>query len=426
VFVCEGGTVLESFVPLPGADRPAANCARDCTRDLRHSRMCRPPSSTVRVQVVQDDASRTGLPCTDLLRPVCDGVSLAWRSARVLWLAWTLRRQYKATERQGEAAHAARDFELEDRIWEAFHVRVSTLVCRQMISLQGVWIKLGQFLSTRADVLPDAWVEQLRTLQDAVPKESWRDTSQTLTECFGPTGLAAFAHIDTEPLACASVASVHRASLSPSASCGRTGEEVVIKVQRRRIRGVIESDLRNLRFLVRRAAKEDSSWDYVDMIDEWADETLRERARPRPELQTLSPRARCALARAAPVLPANSLQTAAHASSPALTLRSHDRDHASSQSTSCMRHTTRRWWDTICATWRALRCRGLCASEPSPLHLVPSCWSSSMAKSSPRQACFGPHPCRWGRAPAWPHLQPGCNTAIVPCTTYHYSLSLVA
>ena len=98
----------------------------------------------------------------------------------MLWLAWNLRRQYKAAEKQGDAAHAAGDSALEDEIWDAFNVRISRLVCQQMIALQGVWIKLGQFLSTRADVLPDSWVEQLKTLQDAVPQEPWRETSATL------------------------------------------------------------------------------------------------------------------------------------------------------------------------------------------------------------------------------------------------------
>ena len=197
----------------------------------------------------------------------------------MLWLAWNLRRQYKAAEKQGDAAHAAGDSALEDEIWDAFNVRISRLVCQQMIALQGVWIKLGQFLSTRADVLPDSWVEQLKTLQDAVPQEPWRETSATLAECYGREGLlAAFAHVESEPLACASIASVHRATLAATvlATSSLQCKDVVIKVQRRGIRGVIESDLRNLRYLVRRMAKEDSKLDYTAMIDEWADETLRE------------------------------------------------------------------------------------------------------------------------------------------------------
>ena len=194
-----------------------------------------------------------------------------------MWLAWNLRRQYKAAEKQGNAARDAGDYALEDEIWDAFNVRISELVCQQMIALQGVWIKLGQFLSTRADVLPESWVAQLKTLQDSVPQEPWRETSATLADCLTEEGLSAFSYVDSTPLACASIASVHRATLGAAAAASAShGKEVVIKVQRHGIRGVIESDLRNLRYLVRRMAKEDSKLDYTAMIDEWADETLRE------------------------------------------------------------------------------------------------------------------------------------------------------
>lgn len=196
----------------------------------------------------------------DMMSPVSDSLSLAWRSARILYLAWSLRRRYKQAEKLGDAARAAGDVAQENAIWDDFNVRASRIVCSHMVALQGVWIKLGQFLSTRADVLPDSWVESLKTLQDAVPRESWRETSQTLKESFGSVGLAAFASIDREPLACASIASVHRATLASANGA------VVIKVQRRGIREIIESDLRNLRFIVRRAAKEDHAFDYVSII----------------------------------------------------------------------------------------------------------------------------------------------------------------
>ena len=195
---------------------------------------------------------------------------LVLRTARVLLLAWYVRHLYRRAERR---AKAAKDKGEEDEIWDACDDQVSRLICGQMISLQGVWIKLGQFLSTRADVMPDVWVENLKRLQDAVPREAWRKTSRTLRECFGD-GLAAFEEIDQRPLATASIASVHRAALfdQQSAGCGA----VVVKVQRRGIRAIIESDLRNLKFIVRKAASENSKFDFTAMIDEWTDETLRE------------------------------------------------------------------------------------------------------------------------------------------------------
>ena len=191
------------------------------------------------------------------------------RSARVLTLAWYIRLQYRRAETRAKKAKAKKDREAEEAIWEACDAYVSKLMCRRMVSFQGVWIKLGQFLSTRADVMPDVWVENLKSLQDAVPREPWRRTARTLNECFG-SGLGAFAEIAPVPLATASIASVHRATMGPQAHA------VVIKVQRRGIRSVIESDLRNLRFIVRKVAKENKKFDFTAMIDEWIDETIRE------------------------------------------------------------------------------------------------------------------------------------------------------
>ena len=218
--------------------------------------------------------------CASFLAPqrliwgIIDTASLAWRSSRILCLAWYIRHLHSRAERQAETAAKAGDEDTEAAIWDALDHRISKIVCDHMLAFQGVWIKLGQFLSTRADVMSDIWVENLKTLQDAVPRERWSETSKTLQESFGSSGLAAFAHIETEPLATASIASVHRATLA----WGEHGKPlaVVIKVQRRGIGAVIESDLRNLRFLVRRMAKEKSRWDYTAMVDEWSDETLRE------------------------------------------------------------------------------------------------------------------------------------------------------
>lgn len=183
-------------------------------------------------------------------------------------MAWRIRSLYRRAEKRGDAAAKAGNLDEEDRIWDECHARVSKIVCRQMISLQGVWIKLGQFLSTRADVMPDAWIDNLKSLQDAVPREAWHDTARTLDECLGTHGLAAFGSLDREPLATASIASVHRATLD--------GQPVVIKVQRRGVKAIIESDLRNLRFIVKRVAKENTKYDFTAMVDEWVEETMRE------------------------------------------------------------------------------------------------------------------------------------------------------
>ncbi|NKE61487.1 AarF/ABC1/UbiB kinase family protein [Lentzea sp. PSKA42] len=95
------------------------------------------------------------------------------------------------------------------------------------------FVKLGQVLSTRTDLLPDDFVDELSLLQDKVPPAKWEDVRAVLD---AEVGLDAFKEVDPQPLAAASIAQVHRAVLA-------SGAEVVVKVQRPDVRAVAEGDL---------------------------------------------------------------------------------------------------------------------------------------------------------------------------------------
>jgi ubiquinone biosynthesis protein len=108
---------------------------------------------------------------------------------------------------------------------------------RQALDEGGVtFVKLGQVLSTRPDLLPVEFVEELGQLQDQVAPAGWDQVEQVLAAGLGAPVEEVFARFDQEPLAAASVAQVHAARL-------RSGEEVVVKVQRPGIRTVVERDL---------------------------------------------------------------------------------------------------------------------------------------------------------------------------------------
>ena len=107
------------------------------------------------------------------------------------------------------------------------------------------FIKLGQILSTRPDVVPPEIAEELTKLQDAVPPMSEADVRSVLVAELGEDWEAHFATFNMEPLACASIAQVHRAVLAQEA------EEVVVKVQRPGITPRIERDLNILHVLAR-------------------------------------------------------------------------------------------------------------------------------------------------------------------------------
>ncbi|KTD24611.1 MULTISPECIES: ubiquinone biosynthesis regulatory protein kinase UbiB [Legionella] len=99
-----------------------------------------------------------------------------------------------------------------------------------------IFIKFGQALSTRPDILPLDIAAELCKLQDKVPPFSSEIALSIIEAAFGRSAFQVFAQFDPQPLASASVAQVHAATL-------RTGEEVVVKILRPNIRKIIEKDL---------------------------------------------------------------------------------------------------------------------------------------------------------------------------------------
>jgi len=104
------------------------------------------------------------------------------------------------------------------------------------------YIKFGQLLSNRKDLIPESLVEELKKLQDNVPPEEM-EIKQKLSDEFGIELSAHFLSIDEKPFAAASISQVYRATLL-------NGERVILKVKRSNIQQIIESDLALLRDVV--------------------------------------------------------------------------------------------------------------------------------------------------------------------------------
>jgi ubiquinone biosynthesis protein len=134
------------------------------------------------------------------------------------------------------------------------------------------FVKFGQILSTRPDVIPPDLAGRLATLQDHVARAPWEDTAATLEEAFGKPAEMVFESIEQTPIASASIAQVYGATL-------KGGQEVVVKVQRRNLRATIDADLSLMRFLAQRvldAYPESAYLDLNGMVEEFAKSLMRE------------------------------------------------------------------------------------------------------------------------------------------------------
>lgn len=111
-----------------------------------------------------------------------------------------------------------------------------------------IFMKFGQALSTRRDLLPVDIADELAKLQDRVPAFSGHQARELIEHALGQSVTSVFAQFDSEPLAAATIAQVHTAQL-------KDGTDVVVKVVRPSIRGLIERDIEVLYALAELAIK---------------------------------------------------------------------------------------------------------------------------------------------------------------------------
>ena len=122
------------------------------------------------------------------------------------------------------------------------------------------FIKLGQILSTRPDLIPPDFIRELAKLQDAVPPAPWEQVREQIESELGGPIEDIFTSFNVEPVAAASLAQVHEATLPG-------GEEVVVKVQRPGIEEVIDVDLEILFDLARLAQERTPLGEVYDLTE---------------------------------------------------------------------------------------------------------------------------------------------------------------
>jgi predicted unusual protein kinase regulating ubiquinone biosynthesis (AarF/ABC1/UbiB family) len=140
-----------------------------------------------------------------------------------------------------------------------------------LTGLGPAYIKIGQALSTRPDLVPPAYLEELTKLQDQLPPFPNEIAYQFIEEELGASPEEVYAELSPQPIAAASLGQVYRGKL-------QTGEEVAVKVQRPDLRDRIAIDLYILRYLAGRAQKtfKRIRSDLVGILDELGDRIFEE------------------------------------------------------------------------------------------------------------------------------------------------------
>jgi ubiquinone biosynthesis protein len=134
------------------------------------------------------------------------------------------------------------------------------------------FIKFGQMLSVRHDLLPDDMLRELQKLQDTVPQFPAEQARRIIEDALGQPVSQLFASFDDVPLAAASIAQVHTATLLD-------GTAVIVKVQRPDIEQIIQADLEILFFIARLLHKhvaESRRYDPVGLVEEFSETILLE------------------------------------------------------------------------------------------------------------------------------------------------------
>ncbi|MDJ0599090.1 MAG: AarF/ABC1/UbiB kinase family protein [Crocosphaera sp.] len=134
-----------------------------------------------------------------------------------------------------------------------------------LVELGPFYVKLGQILSTRPDILPPNYIKALTALQANVPPVSWEAIEQLLSQELQQPIESVFSNINQQPIAAGSIGQIHRATLT-------TGEEVAIKVQRPGIDTIVEQDITLIKGIAELVSLTEfgQNYDIIKLADEFS------------------------------------------------------------------------------------------------------------------------------------------------------------
>lgn len=126
--------------------------------------------------------------------------------------------------------------------WEKLWQQIGRRFKETLFALEGLLIKIGQILSTRSDLLPEAFTRELEDLTDHVPPSDWREIERILQKEWGPAYQEHFLLIEKKAVASASIGEVYQGVL-------RDGRKTAIKVKRPQIEEIVKTDFHILKII---------------------------------------------------------------------------------------------------------------------------------------------------------------------------------
>jgi len=154
--------------------------------------------------------------------------------------------------------------------WSAAHDRAAHRLLVLCAANRGVYIKLGQHVAMLEHLLPTEYVRALEPLCHTAPRSRYEDVRAVIREELGAEVEAVFSDFEPEPIASASLAQVHRATLRA------TGERVAVKVQHRGLREASAVDLRTIAAIVDAVKQRFPRFEYTWLVNEIRDNLPKE------------------------------------------------------------------------------------------------------------------------------------------------------
>ena len=186
-----------------------------------------------------------------------------WRFLIVIWQFLPLIDAYLRDRRRFIIVGGSRSVSSEARRRRAQKLLAS------LLTLGPTFIKLGQLLSTRPDILPPEYIAEFSKLQDDVPAAEWSEAEQVIEAELGPVA-ERFEDFDTEAISGASLGQVYEAEVD--------GQRVAVKIRRPGVEELVEADLRVIRWslpILMRFVEDARSFSLETLADEFA-KTIRQ------------------------------------------------------------------------------------------------------------------------------------------------------